>query len=289
VKGYVVTFDDVTGLISAQRKAAWADVARRIAHEIKNPLTPIQLAAERLRMKLSGALNAEQQDVLERGTVTIVNQVAAMKRMVDEFRDYARLPAARFAPLDLNALVEEIGALYGAEGSGSSAAGGPAPLGEALPVRVALRLAPGLPRVQADAGQMRQVLHNLVGNAIESISAAQAEVSGRAPGAATGQVLVRTEAVDIEQPGSGGRATVSQAVRLSVEDNGPGFPANILRRAFEPYVTTKPRGTGLGLALVKKIIDEHDGRIEIVNREGGAGATVTIVLHRLAGLAAGAA
>jgi nitrogen fixation/metabolism regulation signal transduction histidine kinase len=288
-RGYVVVFDDITQVISAQRAVAWGEVARRLAHEIKNPLTPIQLAAERLRMKLSGALNAEQQDVLERGTVTIVNQVAAMKRMVDEFRDYARLPAARFAPLDLNALVEEIGALYGAEGSGSSAAGGPAPLGEALPVRVALRLAPGLPRVQADAGQMRQVLHNLVGNAIESISAAQAEVSGRAPGAATGQVLVRTEAVDIEQPGSGGRATVSQAVRLSVEDNGPGFPANILRRAFEPYVTTKPRGTGLGLALVKKIIDEHDGRIEIVNREGGAGATVTIVLHRLAGLAAGAA
>jgi nitrogen fixation/metabolism regulation signal transduction histidine kinase len=143
-----------------------------------------------------------------------------------------------------------------------------------------LRLAPDLPRVEADAGQMRQVLHNLVGNAIESISAAQAEA--RVPGAALGRVLVRTEAVLIDEPGSGERGAVGQAVRLSVEDNGPGFPANILRRAFEPYVTTKPRGTGLGLALVKKIIDEHDGRIEIVNRESGSGATVTIVLHRLA-------
>jgi nitrogen fixation/metabolism regulation signal transduction histidine kinase len=281
-RGYVVVFDDITQVISAQRAVAWGEVARRLAHEIKNPLTPIQLAAERLRMKLSGALNAEQQDVLERGTVTIVNQVAAMKRMVDEFRDYARLPAARFAALDLNALVEEIGALYGADGTGAASAGH-ASAGEAQPVRVTLRLAPGLPRVQADAGQMRQVLHNLVGNAVESISAVQADASARAPGAGPGQVVVRTEAVDIEQqPGSGGQATVSQAVRLSVEDNGPGFPANILRRAFEPYVTTKPRGTGLGLALVKKIIDEHDGRIEIVNREGGSGATVTIVLHRLA-------
>jgi nitrogen fixation/metabolism regulation signal transduction histidine kinase len=283
-RGYVVVFDDITQVISAQRAVAWGEVARRLAHEIKNPLTPIQLAAERLRMKLSGALNAEQQDVLERGTVTIVNQVAAMKRMVDEFRDYARLPAARFAALDLNALVEEIGALYGADG------GAAPPAGDAQPVRVVLRLAPGLPRVEADAGQMRQVLHNLVGNAIESISAAQAaDASARALAAKPGQVVVRTEAVNIEQPGSEGSASLSQAVRLSVEDNGPGFPANILRRAFEPYVTTKPRGTGLGLALVRKIIDEHDGRIEIVNREGGSGATVTIVLHRLALSAADAA
>jgi nitrogen fixation/metabolism regulation signal transduction histidine kinase len=286
--GYVVIFDDITQVISAQRAVAWGEVARRLAHEIKNPLTPIQLAAERLRMKLSPALGAEQRDVLERGTSTIVNQVAAMKRMVDEFRDYARLPAARFAALDLNALVEEIGALYGAEGSAT--AGAAAGAEEAPPVRVLVRLDAALPRVEADAGQLRQVLHNLVGNAIESISAAQPVEAGARPGGGpAGQVLIRTEAVHIERPGAAALGGDGRAVRLSVEDNGPGFPANILRRAFEPYVTTKPRGTGLGLALVKKIIDEHDGRIEIVNRDGGSGAVVTIVLHRLARPAAGAA
>jgi nitrogen fixation/metabolism regulation signal transduction histidine kinase len=273
--GYVVVFDDITQVISAQRAVAWGEVARRLAHEIKNPLTPIQLAAERLRMKLGAALGAEQRDVLERATITIVNQVAAMKRMVDEFRDYARLPAARLVALDLNALVEEIGALYGAGEGGA----------EGAAARVALRLAPRLPRVEADPGQMRQVLHNLIGNAIESIAAARAETPGRPPG----QVVVRTELVEIGQPGEGVGAAAGQAVRLAVEDDGPGFPANILRRAFEPYVTTKPRGTGLGLALVKKIIDEHDGRIEIVNRGGGAGAVVTIVLHRLAARGGGAA
>jgi nitrogen fixation/metabolism regulation signal transduction histidine kinase len=147
---------------------------------------------------------------------------------------------------------------------------------------VDLRLAPGLPLLEADAGQIRQVIHNLVGNAMESISAAQAAPGARGQPSRGGRVVVRTELVAIEHPGQGSTGTASRAVRLSVEDNGPGFPANILRRAFEPYITTKSRGTGLGLALVKKIIDEHDGRIEIVNREGASGATVTIVLHRLA-------
>jgi nitrogen fixation/metabolism regulation signal transduction histidine kinase len=283
--GYVVVFDDITQVISAQRAVAWGEVARRLAHEIKNPLTPIQLAAERMRMKLGPALAPEQLEVLERGTSTIVNQVAAMKRMVDEFRDYARLPAARLAPLDLNALVEEIGALYGAD-LGAVAARTDAPAGSAGPAAttsVDLRVNPALPLIEADAGQMRQVLHNLVGNAIESIAGAQAEAAARGQPPRPGSVRVRTEVVAIDHPGPSGAAEAVQVVRLAVEDNGPGFPANILRRAFEPYVTTKPRGTGLGLALVKKIIDEHDGRIEIVNRVGGAGAIVTIILHRLAG------
>ena len=275
--GYVVVFDDITQVISAQRAVAWGEVARRLAHEIKNPLTPIQLAAERLLMKLGTALNPEQRQVLERGTSTIVNQVAAMKRMVDEFRDYARLPAARLAPLDLNALVEEIGSLYGAEHAGPAGGeGAQEPAGPGL--RVVLALAPGLPLLEADSGQIRQVIHNLVGNAMESIAGAAGEREGL--------VVVRTAVVAMDHPGRAGTGGASRAVRLSVEDNGPGFPANILRRAFEPYITTKPRGTGLGLALVKKIIDEHDGRIEIVNREGGAGASVTIVLHRLAPLPA---
>jgi len=281
--GYVVVFDDITQVISAQRAVAWGEVARRLAHEIKNPLTPIQLAAERLLMKLGPALSAEQLQVLERGTSTIVNQVAAMKRMVDEFRDYARLPAARLAPLDLNALVEEIGALYGAEAPGAAAEPPAGPhAAEAAPARVELRLAAELPLLEADAGQIRQVLHNLVGNALESISGAQADAAARGRSFRPGLVIVRTEAVAIDHPGRAGAVPAPRAVRLSVEDNGPGFPANILRRAFEPYITTKPRGTGLGLALVKKIIDEHDGRIEVVNREGALGATVTVVLHRLA-------
>ena len=277
--GYVVVFDDITQVISAQRAVAWGEVARRLAHEIKNPLTPIQLAAERLRMKLSAALDPQQLQVLERGTSTIVSQVAAMKRMVDEFRDYARLPAARPAPLDLNALVEEVGALYGAE---SFEAGSGVPGARAGATQVELQLAADLPLVEADAGQIRQVIHNLVGNALESIAGGQAEALARGQSGRTGLVVVRTELVSIEPPGSAGAQPAARAVRLSVEDNGPGFPANILRRAFEPYITTKPRGTGLGLALVKKIIDEHDGRIEVVNRDGGCGATVTIVLHRLA-------
>jgi nitrogen fixation/metabolism regulation signal transduction histidine kinase len=272
--GYVVVFDDITQVISAQRAVAWGEVARRLAHEIKNPLTPIQLAAERLRMKLGPAMTPAQLEVLDRGTSTIVNQVAAMKRMVDEFRDYARLPAARLEPLDLNLLVEEIGALYGADSAAVAGADVPA----AGAARVELRLAPDLPLLEADAGQIRQVLHNLVGNALESIAGATPGSGARA-----GLVLVRTELVSIDHPGRGAATRSARAVRLSVEDNGPGFPANILRRAFEPYITTKPRGTGLGLALVRKIIDEHDGRIEIVNREGASGATVTIVLHRLAG------
>ncbi len=273
--GFVVVFDDITQVISAQRAVAWGEVARRLAHEIKNPLTPIQLAAERLRMKLGPDMSPAQLLVLERGTATIVNQVAAMKRMVDEFRDYARLPAARLAPLDLNALVEEVGALYGADGA---AAGTTAPGTAEVPARVSLALAADLPLIDADAGQIRQVLHNLVGNALESIGGALPDPGGRPR---NGLVVLRTEVVAIHHPGRGA-AGAARAVRLSVEDNGPGFPANILRRAFEPYITTKPRGTGLGLALVKKIIDEHDGRIELVNREGAAGATVTIVLHRLA-------
>ena len=278
--GYVVVFDDITQIISAQRAVAWGEVARRLAHEIKNPLTPIQLAAERLRAKLASSLSPEQAGLLERGTGTIVQQVAAMKRLVDEFRDYARLPVARLEPLDINDLIEEICALYGADvplGEDAPSAGRPE---SAAAVRLERVLAPGLPAVLADGQQMRQVFHNLIGNAIESIGAAR-QGAPQAGASGNGRVVVRTEAVESGLPGAGERA---RAVRISVEDDGPGFPANILRRAFEPYVTTKARGTGLGLALVKKIIDEHSGTVELLNRAGpGGGATVTVLLHRLAG------
>jgi nitrogen fixation/metabolism regulation signal transduction histidine kinase len=277
--GYVVVFDDITQVISAQRAVAWGEVARRLAHEIKNPLTPIQLAAERLRFKLAAGLGPEQAQMLERGTNTIVQQVAAMKRMVDEFRDYARLPVAHLEPLDLNALVEEVCALYGGDVPLGEQAGTPhAPRAAA---RLDLELQPGLPLVLADGQQMRQVIHNLVGNALESLGGAREAPPGGGAPARQGRVLVRTEAVETGDPGRGGAG--ARSVRLSVEDDGPGFPANILRRAFEPYVTTKPRGTGLGLALVKKIIDEHSGRVELLNRaDPEGGAAVTVLLHRLA-------
>jgi nitrogen fixation/metabolism regulation signal transduction histidine kinase len=255
--GTVLVFDDITQVISAQRALAWGEVARRLAHEIKNPLTPIQLAAERLEMKLADRLQPADADVLRRGSSTIVNQVAAMKRMVDDFRDYARVPPARLAPLDLNALVAEVAALYG---HGSPQLG--------------LELAPGLPHIEGDATQLRQVIHNLLSNASEAMA-------GR-PGA---RVRVTTSAITRTEDGS------VRAVRFRVEDNGPGFAANILRRAFEPYVTTKPSGTGLGLAMVKKIVDEHGARIELANLApeqgvgGAGGAAVNIVFRRLAAAA----
>ena len=256
--GYVVVFDDITQVISAQRALAWGEVARRLAHEIKNPLTPIQLAAERLQMKLIEKLSLPDVDVLKRGTSTIVSQVSAMKRMVDDFRDYARVPPARLSPLALNTLVEEVAALYGAE-AGHGA--------------IQLSLRPGLPLIEGDATQLRQVIHNLLVNSQDALA-----------GRSNARIQVRTELVEIEEA-----TTKARAVRLAVEDNGPGFPANILRRAFEPYVTSKSGGTGLGLAMVKKIVDEHGARIEVVNRGGAgqsSGAIVTIVFRRLAEVSA---
>lgn len=282
-RGYVVVFDDITQVISAQRAVAWGEVARRLAHEIKNPLMPIQLTAERLNMKLASALPTEAAAILERGTTTIVNQVTAMKRMVDEFRDYARLPAGRPEALDINDLLSEIGGLYGADGEPAAGQNNEVRTDQ-VPASFSLRLhlAPSLPMVMADPGQMRQVLHNLIGNAMESIAAWQAEAMARGQDVPDGWVKVSTELAVESAPTTdqeGGEPLA--AVRLRVEDNGPGFPANILRHAFEPYVTTKPKGTGLGLALVKKIVEEHGGRIQLVNREGGNGAVVTILLHRL--------
>jgi len=238
--GYVLVFDDVTQLMQAQRATAWAEVARRLAHEIKNPLTPIQLSAERMEMKLAGKLGGEDADALTRGTRTIVNQVAALKNMVDDFRDYARLPAPAFASLDLNALVQEVLALY-----------------EASNAPIVRKLASGLAPVRADSAQIRQVLHNLVQNAQDALE--------HRKGSAERPVIeVSTEAA-------------GDRVRLSVSDNGGGFPEEMMARIFEPYVTTKPRGTGLGLAIVKKIVDEHRGELTIENR-AAKGASVSVLL-----------
>ncbi|WP_424858564.1 ATP-binding protein [Tepidimonas sp. HKU77] len=238
---YLLVLDDVSDLISAQRAQAWGEVARRLAHEIKNPLTPIQLSAERLALKLEPRLQGTDLAMLHKSVKTIVDQVEAMKRLVNEFRDYARLPAAQLAPVDLNALLQDIVTLY--ESS-------------AVPVR--LDLDPDCPPVLADAQQVRQVVHNLVQNAQDASATA----------ASQGVITLRTR-----RSGSG------TWVRLSVIDDGPGFAQTILQRAFEPYVTTKAKGTGLGLAVVKKIMDEHGGRVELVNRREGdtiVGAEVSL-------------
>jgi len=255
--GYVVVFDDISDVISAQRSVAWGEVARRLAHEIKNPLTPIQLSAERLQMKLSDKLAPSDAEVLKRGATTIVNQVAAMKQMVDDFRDYARTPPAVLANLQLNELVSEVLTLYGAE-EGKSA------------IKVELS---DLPVIRGDATQLRQVIHNLLQNAQDAVA-----------DTTNPRVMLETRAVEYGDPDAQGRTRV--AVRLTVSDNGPGFPARILTRAFEPYVTTKAKGTGLGLAMVKKIVDEHGARIDIRNRLKAGdvieGAQISILFLQLA-------
>jgi len=233
--GCVVVFDDVTELADAQRDAAWAEVARRLAHEIKNPLTPIQLSAERLAVKLSGKLDAADEEALLRGTQTIVAQVAAMKHMVDDFAIYARRPRpGRMQPVDINALLLDVLGLY-----------------ENLRPHVSLKLVDDNPIIQGEPTRLRQVFHNLLQNAVD----AQADSA--------------TPAYDIAVEIRG------RELALSIGDRGSGFPEDMIRRAFEPYVTTKAKGTGLGLAIVKKIVEEHHGRVTVENRPQN-GALVTL-------------
>lgn len=229
-KACLLVFDDISHIVTAQRLQAWGEVARRLAHEIKNPLTPIQLSAERLQRRLDGKLPEPEQQVLSKSVKTIVDQVDSMKRLVNEFRDFGRLPAAELQPLDLNALVQEVLHLY-----------------EAAEAPITLDLDASCPPVLGDAQQLRQVIHNLLQNAQDAQEA---------------QALLPLEPVVLRTyfSVSAGR------VRLSVLDSGGGFAAGILQRAFEPYVTSKTRGTGLGLAVVKKIADEHGARIDISNR-----------------------
>ena len=239
---FLLVFDDVSEMVSAQRAQAWGEVARRLAHEIKNPLTPIQLSAERLEMKLTGKVGEAEQTLLTKSVKTIVDQVDAMKRLVNEFRDYARLPAAELKPVDLNSLIADVIQLYASD---------------TATVAIDTELDPKAPAIQGDAQQLRQVIHNLLQNAQDAQE-----------GSAQGRIVLRTE-----------YSETSRRVRLIVRDAGTGFPEHILKRAFEPYVTTKLKGTGLGLAVVKKIADEHGARIDISNRvEGGAvqGAQVSL-------------
>ena len=239
--GRVLVFDDMTVLLQAQREAAWGEVARRLAHEIKNPLTPIQLAAERMRHRYLEQMEPEQGEVLERCTRTIVQQVEALKEMVNAFSDYARTPDLQLAQLNLNTLVSEVVELYRSRDG----------------VAVQLKLDDQLPFIDADSVRLRQLLHNLLKNAVEAMSSRD--------GAA---VTVCTRYLGHREP---------PVVELEVADNGPGFRQEVLEHAFEPYVTTKTKGTGLGLAIVRKLVEEHGGTLEAVNRaEGGAAITICL-------------
>jgi nitrogen fixation/metabolism regulation signal transduction histidine kinase len=245
-----VVFDDITALVQAQRDAAWGEVARRLAHEIKNPLTPIQLSAERLRRRyLSG--EGQNFELLDRATHTIIEQVEAMKEMVNAFSQYARTPNVELSRFDLNELISEVTELYRSPDH---------------PVTIKLSFDGNLPRIEADAARMRQVFHNLMRNAIEAMehqADARIDISTR---------YTDREGVD--------------AVEIKVSDNGPGFLDEIVHQAFDPYVTSKAKGTGLGLAIVKKLIEEHGGQIRARNRER-RGAEIVILLP-LSGEASGA-
>jgi len=246
-----MVFDDITLLIQSQRDAAWGEVARRLAHEIKNPLTPIQLSAERLRHKYLKGLPEADAVTFDRLTQTIVAQVETMKTMVNAFSDYARAPRLQPQALDLRRLAEEALELFRASRPDA---------------QVSLDAPAGPLRVHADAGRLRQVFNNLLKNALEA-------ASPEAP-------AVWLRIAHATDSGAG-------TWEVAVEDNGAGVPAELLGSLFEPYVTTKHKGTGLGLAIVKKAIEEHGGRVWVENREaGGARFAFRLPAGRSAALAA---
>ena len=254
--GFVVVFDDITSMAQAQRDAAWGEVARRLAHEIKNPLTPIQLSAERLQHKLSAKLNQDDANMLQRATDTIVNQVTAMKSMVNEFSEYARAPSAILTKINLNKLIKDVSALYEGNRDEVNRDEGNKDVSNTqigAQAKITYNLTPNMPDMKGDATMLRQVLHNLMQNAQDALKQTQSP-----------QILVQTSFDET-------------AIKLVVQDNGQGFPVDLLAHAFEPYVTTKAHGTGLGLAIVKKMIEEHFGQIKIENNLSG-GACITIVL-----------
>ena len=248
--GYVVVLNDITEVVRVHRETAWEEVARRMAHEIKNPLTPIHLAAERLYNKLAGKLRPEDADFLQRCTRTIADQVESMKSMVNEFSQYARSMPSELKSLDVNQLVQEVCELYRLDA-----------------FALELELAPESPPISGDEARLRQLLHNLLKNAAEALEGQDGAC-----------VTVATRV----------RHAPQAAVEIEIADNGPGFRKDMMERLFEPYVSSKPKGNGLGLAIVKKIVEEHNGEIKVGNPETG-GAAVTVTLPRLDAAAKGAA
>jgi nitrogen fixation/metabolism regulation signal transduction histidine kinase len=246
--GYVIVFDDITALLQAQRDAAWGEVARRLAHEIKNPLTPIQLSAERLRRKYLGKMPEDEAQVLDRATHTIVQQVEAMKEMVNAFSDYARAPDMDIGRFNMDKLVHEVVDLYRAQESG---------------IKIVLTSDRTMPMIEADIGRVRQILHNLIRNATEALENVN-----------KGQIDVHISVAELDG---------INVVQIKVEDNGSGFEEGSINQVFDPYVTTKPKGTGLGLAIVKKLVEEHVGSIRAYNRsEGGAVISIRLPLNEAA-------
>jgi nitrogen fixation/metabolism regulation signal transduction histidine kinase len=241
-QGLVLVFDEVTQLLQAQRQAAWGEVARRLAHEIRNPLTPIQLSAERMRRNLMRSLTASEAELLDRSTQTIVQQVEAMKQMVAAFSEYAKAPDMHVSEFDLGALVRQVSDLYHAQDSR---------------VAFGLSLDPKAALLEADPGRIRQLLNNLLTNSLEALDGAPNPV-----------IMIETK-------------RVGDQVALTVVDNGPGFQGGLLEQAFDPYVTSKPKGTGLGLAIVRRIVEEHGGQVEVDNAPQG-GARVRITLPAIA-------
>ena len=237
INNYVLMIDDITMMIQSQRDAAWSEVARRLAHEIKNPLTPIQLSAERIKHKLGSKLNKVDTEILDKAVLTIVNQVDAMKTMVNEFSEYARAPKLNLELTDINKLIKEITLLF--ENSG---------------IKITTKLSKSMPEIKIDINMMRQVLINLIQNAQDAMASNTKQST----------IQISTN-------------KLKNYLVLSIQDNGPGFSADILKKAFEPYVTTKSHGTGLGLAIVKKIIEEHNGIITIENIKS-SGANINIQL-----------
>lgn len=234
--GVVLVFDDVTELVRAQKDAAWGEVAKRLAHEIRNPLTPIQLSAERLAMKLSDKLSESDAAMLHRATDTIVKQVTALKGMVEAFRNYARIPIINAQRIDLNEVVCEVLILY-----------------EESSCKITQDLSTMPLYVHADAAMMRQVLHNLLQNAQDAVAEVSAPVI---------KIFTYRE---------------KENAVLCVEDNGHGFEQSIVHQVFEPYITNKKTGTGLGLAVVKKIVDEHQGNVSVSSVEP-SGALIKVIL-----------
>ncbi|MGH8251430.1 MAG: ATP-binding protein [Steroidobacteraceae bacterium] len=236
--GLVIVFDEVTQLLQAQRQAAWGEVARRLAHEIRNPLTPIQLSAERMRRKLMRGLQPSEAELLDRATHTIVQQVEAMKQMVAAFSEYAKAPEMRVSEFDLAALIRQVSDLYHAQDPR---------------VAFGLSLDPRAAALEADQGRIRQLLSNLLTNSLEALDGRPNPV-----------IMIETH-------------RAGEQIVLTVVDNGPGFQGGLIEQAFDPYVTTKPKGTGLGLAIVRRIVEEHGGQVEVDNApQGGARIRITL-------------